>query len=505
MPNDTRLILRNLLARSFSWQRFIFGRFHRRRHQRPLRRLRRYHSPADRWWSAEARWAPFGAPPREHNHVTALIDGEATFAAMYQAIRDAKAYVYVAGWALTPAFTLSRASSPLTEDSTLVAALAEAASRIPVKILIWSGSPVFFPPLRRTVEATRDELRAIAPQIDLRLDHRALPSHCHHQKAIVVDGQIAFVGGLDLTTLDGDRWDRPGHPLRYGRGWHDVSLAIRGEAVADVEENFIQRWGDVTGEEDLPRQEPNVQPEWHTPCQVIRTIPRFTYRFAQAGEFGIAYAYLQAIAQAKRFIYIENQYLWLPEIVEALKAALERNDAHFRIVIVLPARADMGKFDNDQQVAALRKAAGDGRRVSAYCLYSGGPAPGLHGFGYRPIYVHSKVCIIDDEWYTIGSANLNARGLATDTEINVQTLEGNSARVLRLTLWGEHLGMATSDLDPLDPLDVIDRLWPARALEVQQIVRRRRGFLPALAHPYETGFFHGGSLLQGFQSLLEGL
>ena len=55
------------------------------------------------------------------------------------------------------------------------------------------------------------------------------------------------------------------------------------------------------------------------------------------------------------------------------------------------------------------------------------------------------------------------------------------------------------------PNEVIDRLWPARALEVQTIVKRRRGFLPAIVHPYETGFFHGGSLLQGFQSFMEGL
>jgi phosphatidylserine/phosphatidylglycerophosphate/cardiolipin synthase-like enzyme len=505
MASTTRAILGNLLARSFRWQRFLYGRVHRRHHQRPLRRLRRLRAPGGHWWSADARWAPQGPPPREHNQITPLIDGDATFSAMYQAIRDAKSYVYVVGWALTPAFTINRAVSPLTDDCTLVSALAEAATRIPVKILIWSGSPFLFPPLRRTVIETRDELRELAPQIDLRLDNRALPSHCHHQKAIVVDGQIAFVGGLDLTTLDGDRWDRPGHPLRFGRGWHDVSLAIRGEAVADVEENFLQRWGDVTGERNLPREEPNLQPEWNVPCQVIRTVPRFTYRFAREGEFGIAYAYIQAINQAKRFIYIENQYLWLPEVVEALTAAMERNGEQFRVLVVLPARADMGKFDNDQQVAALRKADGEGRKFSAYCLYSGGPAPGLYGFGYRPVYVHSKVCIIDDEWYTVGSANLNGRGLATDTELNVQALDPQGARALRLTLWGEHLGMDPSELDPLDPLDVIDRLWPARALEVQQIVKRRRGFLPALVHPYETGFFHGGSLLQGFQSFLEGL
>jgi phosphatidylserine/phosphatidylglycerophosphate/cardiolipin synthase-like enzyme len=495
--------LRVLSARVFHLERAFAGRFVRRRTNKDVRQGGR--APGGQWWSDDPRWFPGGTPPRERNAITPLIDGEPAFAALEAAIRGARHYVYVAGWALTPAFALRRALAGAGDDDLLLKALAEASERVPVKVLVWSGATLFFAPTRRSVEQARDELLAVAPHLDCRLDDHCRPLHCHHQKAVVVDGQVAFAGGLDLTTLEGDRWDRMGHPLRFGRNWHDVTLQVRGAAVADIERNFTQRWAEVTGETALPHQPPVVEPGWRTPCQVVRTIPRGDYRFAPDGEFGIAHAYLAAIARARRFIYLENQYLWSREIVDALVAALRRNDDDFRILLVLPARADLGKFDNDKHVELLQQADGGRGRFSAYALYTGGAATGPTGFFYRPVYVHAKVGIVDDEWYTVGSANLNGRGLATDSELNVQALDPPGARALRLALWAEHLGLSPDDLAALDPTDVMRRLWPQRAAAVRQRVQRRRGFLPALAYPYPTDRQPGIWLLQEAQALLEEL
>jgi phosphatidylserine/phosphatidylglycerophosphate/cardiolipin synthase-like enzyme len=66
---------------------------------------------------------------------------------------------------------------------------------------------------------------------------------------------------------------------------------------------------------------------------------------------------------------------------------------------------------------------------------------------YRPIYVHAKVAVVDDIWCTVGSGNLNNRGMADDTEINVAVLDAELARAFRLSLQGEHLGLVqTEDL-----------------------------------------------------------
>jgi phosphatidylserine/phosphatidylglycerophosphate/cardiolipin synthase-like enzyme len=500
-------MLQALVPHLFRYVRAPLGRVHRRRPHRALTgRQPGGRMPADQWWSSDDRWYEGDAAPRPHNALRPLVDGQETFAAMLRALAAAREYVFIAGWALTPAFALARGSQVRAAEGLLADVLAEVSRRVPVKLLVWRGSQCLFQPVQALTKQVRAELVRAAPQLDCQLDGTAGPTHCHHQKAVVVDGQIGFVGGLDLTTLAGDRWDVPGHPLRHGRSWHDVALAIRGEAVADLERNFAQRWAAVTGERDLPHREPQLDPAWQTPCQIIRTIPRRIYPFARHGVYGIAAAYQDAIARAQRFIYLENQYLWSPEIVDALADALVRDhDGPFRLVVVLPARADCGKYDNDQQIDRLRAADAGQGRFHAFSLYSGGPTAGRFGVGFVPIYVHAKVAIIDDEWYTIGSANLNRRGLATDSELNAQAIDPAGARALRVRLWAEHLGVAGEEIAATDPLALIDTVWVARARQVAAIVKQQRGTLPALIYPYQSGTMPGRWLFQELESLAEGL
>src|SRR6185312_11149058 len=174
-----------------------------------------------------------------------------------------------------------------------------------------------------------------------------------------------------------------------------VQVRIRGEAVADVEHNFRQRWEASGGDTNLPHREPITDPGWSTPAQIVRTIPAETYQFAPQGEHGIFHAYMTALRQARRLIYLENQYLWSPEVVEALKDVMEQPHTEpFRIVVVLPARAYSGKWDNDHHVKELREADRGRGIISFYCPYASGPASGSHAFSYRAIYVHAKVAII---------------------------------------------------------------------------------------------------------------
>jgi phosphatidylserine/phosphatidylglycerophosphate/cardiolipin synthase-like enzyme len=307
MPSP--VALSQFVPQLFRFPRFLVGRFYRRRHRRQVRRSVQRGRPGGRWWSPDERWFGSGFPPRQHNALLPLVDGRDTFAALLDAVRRAEEYIYIVGWALTPTFALDQAREDRATDDLLTEVLAAVSPRVAVKILLWGGSPLLFQPTRRVTSRARDALLQAAPRIDCRLDDLAHPTHCHHQKAVVVDGQVGFVGGLDLTTIEGNRWDLPGHPLRFGRNWHDVALQVRGEAVADLEENFRQRWAAVTGEHDLPHRDPVIEPAWHTPCQIVRTIPRRVYPFARRGEYGIAHAYLAAIAGAERFIYLENQYL----------------------------------------------------------------------------------------------------------------------------------------------------------------------------------------------------
>src|SRR5439155_5462374 len=138
---------------------------------------------------------------------------------------------------------------------TLRELLADAAGRCDVRVLAWAGAPLpFFHPDRREVRSMRDEL-VRGTRISMALDARERPMHCHHEKLVVVDDRVAFVGGIDLTTLGGDRRDSRGHPARGSLGWHDASTRLEGPVVADVADHFALRRREVTGVA-LPPAEP---------------------------------------------------------------------------------------------------------------------------------------------------------------------------------------------------------------------------------------------------------
>src|SRR5579884_426128 len=472
----------------------LIGRFFRRRPSLPEA------GPISAHAAGESPWFPDSFPPRAHNRVTPLLHGDEYFSDLVRVLRAAERRVTIAGWALTPLISLLRDGQEPRDASILAHLLNEVSQRAEVYVLIWSGAPAFFEPTVRMAEEAQQSLLAIAPNVRYALDHRASFGHCHHQKAVTIDGRIAYVGGIDLTTYQGDRWDTILHEIRLGPNCHDVQMRIDGEAVQDVEQNFTQRWQAVTGERLEPLPAPDLDSSHDTPVQIVRTIPAGFYPFAEGGEHGIAHAYLAAIARAKRFIYLENQYIWTPEIVDALAEAMNRlHDGQFRVLIVLPAKAYTGKYDNDAHVRKLQTIDAGRGIFQAYSPYAAGPASSVTGYRYLPIYVHAKVGIVDDEWFTVGSANLNRRGMATDTEMNVQGMSPDVARTLRTRLWSDHLQIPAEQIAARDPIDCIDQDWQQTADRVEAALRARS--VPPMGHAlrYIPGTSPGSRVLDGIQ------
>jgi phosphatidylserine/phosphatidylglycerophosphate/cardiolipin synthase-like enzyme len=343
--------------------------------------------------------------------------------------------------------------------------LAQVAARIPVRVLIWAGVPLpVMQPWRGDVRKVRDELTA-GNRIQCALDARERPMHCHHEKTIVIDDRIAFVGGIDLTSFHADRWDTQDHKARGAAGWHDVAACIAGPAVQDVAENFAMRWQAITGEA-LPAVA-TPSPAGNIEVQVVRTVPDGSYARLPRGDFRILESYLRALRAARRFIYLENQFLWSPEILAVLREKLVRPPTpDFRLVLVLPAKPDSGGDDTRGQLGTLVQADGDAGRLLACTLYA------IGGEQDWPVYVHAKVGIVDDTWMTIGSANLNEHSLFNDTEMNLVTHDAVLAKQTRLGLWAEHLQRPVNGVDG-DPTAVIDQVWKPIARE--QAERRKRG------------------------------
>jgi phosphatidylserine/phosphatidylglycerophosphate/cardiolipin synthase-like enzyme len=201
--------------------------------------------------------------------------------------------------------------------------------------------------------------------------------------------------------------------------------------------------------------------------QVLRTYPakRSPFPFAPPGERSVARAYVKALERARSLIYVEDQYLWSTDVARFFADALRRSP-ELRLIAVVPRYPDrdgplsgpLNRIGQQEALAMVREAGGD--RVGVY---------NLENEAGTPIYVHGKLCMIDDVWMAVGSANLNRRSWTHDSELTCTVLDpeldgrapvdpaglGDGARVLprmlRLNLWREHLGSGVPEADLLDP------------------------------------------------------
>jgi phosphatidylserine/phosphatidylglycerophosphate/cardiolipin synthase-like enzyme len=401
------------------------------------------------------------SPARSGNAVEILIDGAQALPAIAEELKNARSHVHLTGWYFTPDFALTRDAKPLI----LRNLLAELAERIDVRLLAWAGAPLpLFRPSRRDVREMRTQLTRLT-NIECALDSHERPLHCHHEKTIVIDDRVAFVGGIDLTSDDGDRYDTNEHPSRANVGWHDACARIAGPAVGDVAEHFRMRWHEVTGELLNP-----VAPIEHAgpiELQITRTVPERIYKSTRRGEFRILESYLSAFTAARKVIYIENQFLWSPEIASVLRDKLtDPPSPEFRLLLVLPAKPNTGGDDTRGVLAELIEADADAGRILACTLYA------RAGARADPIYVHAKIGVVDDVWLTLGSANLNEHSLFNDTEVNLVTHDSRLVTETRLRLWAEHLELPIEQI-PLDPTEAIDELW--KPISAEQLQRRNQG------------------------------
>jgi phosphatidylserine/phosphatidylglycerophosphate/cardiolipin synthase-like enzyme len=424
----------------------------RRHHRRRLTRVGWAHVLD----AAPGPWAPSAPPPTTGNALAVHVDGAQALGRIAEAIRGAEHRVLLAGWFFSARFALER-EPELVELREL---LADVATRADVYVLSWAGAPFrLFRPRRRDVE---NELHALAshPRIRIAADRHERPMHCHHEKLVIVDDACAFVGGIDLTSLGGDRFAHQEHAARGALGWHDSAAELHGPAVERVLEHFRLRWHAVTGERLAPAVTP--APAGELELQLVRTVPEKIYDELPQGEFSICEAYLGALRSAERLVYIENQFLWSSEVVRVLADRLRHPPCdEFRILLVLPVHPNNGGDDTRGQLGVLAEADAGAGRMLASTVYAGSARP-------ERVYVHSKITIVDDRWLTLGSANLNEHSLFNDTEMNVVVCDPATVRATRLGLFAEHLDMPLAEVaGPAHSL--IDERW--RPIAEDQLAR----------------------------------
>ncbi|TVM18295.1 hypothetical protein DPQ33_05955 [Oceanidesulfovibrio indonesiensis] len=394
-----------------------------------------------------------------------LQNGAAYFPAFVEAVRKAKRAVYIAGWDVDSRVVLTGMGSkhPLRLGEFLDQVAAER-PELNIYLLVWDFSILF------VAEREPAPIISLGWKRHVRVHYHADGEHpfgaSHHQKFVVVDDTLCFAGGMDLAVR---RWDRAEHypddPERLDpQGepydpYHDVHAVFDGEGGAVLGDYFRQRWLRATGKRlEKPDQEirgpgEDLWPESVPPlCRDVdvylaRTEPRHK-GFPEIRE--VEAMVLETIRRAKKHLYIENQYFSSASVREALVERLREDDCP-EILIVLPKKS--GSWLARKSMDALRaktlkdlyEADVNGRLLVCYPACPNG----------KSTYVHAKLMIADDEFVTVGSANLANRSMGLDTELNIAIEAGsadNAAHIrkciasFRASLLGEFLHMDSPDV-----------------------------------------------------------
>ena len=437
------------------------------------------------------------------NTVAPLLDGKSCMRAWYDrllAMHDApEAELYHAGWRFEGVKTLGET----TPESDAVNRLAEAAHRGVRAYVLACGNLR----CRRFNQAAVSALYAQGVRT-AHLDNRYPLRGSNHQKFTVFmsrDSASAILGSADIAKT---RWDSSEHlavdPDRHptlGSQTHELAVSIEGPAVADLGETFRERWNDSGSRAGWPRRWsttmiasslPSLPAAGTHSIQVLRTYGITSrlmgYSWSPIGEFTVWASYLKAIKAALSYIYIEDQYFlpfyWFSsyshgdaslaaDIVYQLGEAMKRG---VTVIVTTSSKRTTWwypyqKYQRDIGLNYLHciRAAGSSGDVVVASLQCDGD----------DVYVHSKLMIVDDEFISVGSANVTLRSMSTDGELQIGIVDATNAlaRDLRSKLWAQHSGLPAADF--IDPCLAIPRF--------KQSVASQRGHLkPYPLDPFAT-------------------
>lgn len=434
-----------------------------------------------------------------------VVDGADYFKFIQQAMLKARQRMLLIGWDFDTRIHLSRGRRWYEKGrdrgfpsrlGSFIVWLTKKSPNLEVRILKWSYSVL---KMAQRGSMLLDLARWFRhSRIDFKFDIAHPVGCCHHQKIVVIDDDFAVCGGIDLTTR---RWDTREHKEederrtrpRHGTypPWHDVTMMMEGEVAGVLEDLGRARWVRAGGEV-LEKCTPTEETAW--PDELEATFEDVEIGIARSrAEYDgdrkvdeVENLFLEQIANAKKFIYAENQYFASRTITEAIAKRLTEDDPP-EFVIVTPITADgwlEGKAMDPARAELVKaiRALDEHDRFHLYIPYS----------GETPIYVHAKLTIIDDQILRIGSSNFNNRSMGLDTECDVfidcnrpaNAHACDAIRELRHSLLAEHCGIEEHEVQPL--LDKRGSMAAMIAGLGEQNSRRLRVYRPGNAGELAT-------------------
>jgi cardiolipin synthase len=323
---------------------------------------------------------PFAEIPVGAHHLAILRDGEQTFPAMLSAIVAAERSICLETYILRDDKTGTRFGEALIERAKAgveVNVLYDAwGSSVSVEYIMWLAQGGV-----RTMAFHPVELWPTLDKTFAKLTLR------NHRKLLIVDGHVAFTGGLNVS-------DEYASAAEGGGNWRDTHLRLEGPAVTEMLGFFLDTWKTAGG--------PPITP-WRYPRRhrgAMEPAVQVAASHLRRGRRTVRHAYGEAIRQASSHIFITNAY-FLPTVrlLSALRQAASRG-VDVRVMVA-------GTTD----VPAVLLAA---RSIYGLLLHAG-----VRLFEWEGRVLHAKTATIDGQWSTIGSSNLDRQSLRYNLEVNV--------------------------------------------------------------------------------------
>jgi phospholipase D1/2 len=399
-------------------------------------------------------------PVAKANRFALLVDGSNYYGTLAASIAQARHTVMLVGWDLDSRVQLGPGAGPdplLPPLRDFLPAIATKNPDLNIYLLSWDF-PVLFANVRDPKFVLgQDPFNH--PRIHLKFDSTHPAGASHHQKIVVIDDCLAFAGGMDVA---GGRWDTPEHRAcdvrRPGKDGpyppsHDVQAMVDGDAARALAGIVRERWHRSVGTAIPPSSgDRDLWPDGVTPDLVDVAVGISRTDVGADGSGGcreIEQLHLDLIDAAREFLYIENQYLTSATIVTALCRRLEAAEGP-EVLMVLPLN-NSGWLEErtievlrSQSIRRLRQADQFNRLRICY--------PVVPDLGDQSVSVHSKILIVDDRLFRVGSSNLTNRSMRLDTECDL-TIEAASPEQrsgiarLRNCLLGEHLDMSVEEVE----------------------------------------------------------
>jgi len=394
-----------------------------------------------------------------------IVDARDYYRSFYHTALAARRYLLLAGWQFDSDVPLLRgadraeASHPV-ELLPFLQSLCSDRPDLLVYMLAWDYS-LLYALEREWMQRLKFDWMT-TDRIHFVFDDAHAVGASHHQKFVVVDGSMAFAGGIDLCD---SRWDTREHFLhqpervnRHGKPskpYHDCMGYCTGSAAAELERLFCKRWSESGAPPielpagpaaELPIPEPAIRLDCTSVAYSLTRGPDAEHE----AVVQILELYESAIRSAEALIYIESQYFTSRAVHRALAERMKGSGPKLEIVILTPRGADSPKEKlvlGDAQswvlssLCAIARESGHALRV----LYSAAPSSSGQEVS---TFIHSKLLCVDDRLLCVGSANCTNRSMSLDTELALvwectddsQPLRKSIARV-RASLLCEHAGV----------------------------------------------------------------